>query len=135
MTARSRILLALFTLCCVTTQARAADAPPVVDDVPEQPLRAQVMRVVDALDQLGAPLAEPQRRMFDEAWGKPGALARAQAALDPLCLAIVNVNPESRVKVAEGPALKELAQGRVARVPREGDQRGGGHREAACAEP
>ena len=110
MAARARILLALFALCSAATQARAADAPPVVDDVPEQPLRAQVTRVVDALKQLGAPLAEPQRRMLDEAWGKPGALARAQAALDPLCVAVVNVNPESRVKVAEGPALKELAQ-------------------------
>ena len=109
MSARARLILALFVLCA-TAHARAADAPPLVEDVPEQPLRAQVTRVLQTLDLLGAPLAEPQRRMLDGAWGKPEALARAQAALDPLCVAVVSVNPESRVKVAEGPALKELAQ-------------------------
>jgi hypothetical protein len=30
--------------------------------------------------------------------------------LDPLCLAFVNVNPESRVKVARGPAKAQLVE-------------------------
>src|SRR5690606_20929839 len=38
------------------------------------------------------------------------AVAAIQRALDPLCLAIVNVNPESRVTVARGPAAAELMQ-------------------------
>ena len=33
-----------------------------------------------------------------------------QAALDPYCLVMVNINPESRVKVAPGPARPVLAQ-------------------------
>ena len=33
-----------------------------------------------------------------------------QQALDPLCLFVVNINPESRVKVARGPAAAELVE-------------------------
>jgi len=35
---------------------------------------------------------------------------RIQRALDPLCLAFVHVNPESRVSARPGPAARELAQ-------------------------
>ena len=38
------------------------------------------------------------------------AVKQLQLILDPLCLAFVNINAESRVKVAEGPVKKELMQ-------------------------
>ena len=37
-------------------------------------------------------------------------VAKIQAVLDPLCLASVSINPESRVKVSLGPAAAELVQ-------------------------
>ncbi len=37
-------------------------------------------------------------------------MAQIQAVLDPLCLAVVDINPESRVKVAAGPAAPKLMQ-------------------------
>lgn len=42
-----------------------------------------------------------------------GELVRATARPctgDPLCIAVVTLNPESRVKVAEGPVKKDLMQ-------------------------
>jgi hypothetical protein len=102
-------------ICCIAfvtaTGLRAAPAQPVVTDVEPQPLRAQVSRVVQALQLAGAPLDEAARKALDAAAADPSKTAEAvQAALDPLCLAVVSVNPESRVKVAEGPADKTLAQ-------------------------
>ncbi len=38
------------------------------------------------------------------------AVEKIQEVLDPLCLAGVSVNPESRVKVQTGPAAKELVE-------------------------
>ena len=38
------------------------------------------------------------------------AIADIQKLIDPYCLAGVNINPESRVKVKEGPVNKELMQ-------------------------
>ena len=84
---------------------------PVVSDVEPQPLAAQVARVVQALKLAGAPLDEERARALDAAAADPSkAAAAVQEALDPLCLAVISVNPESRVKVAEGPAEKMLFQ-------------------------
>ena len=89
----------------------AAPAEPVVTDVEAQPLAAQVARVVEALKQAGAPLDKARVRALDAAVADPSkAAASVQDALDPLCLAVVSINPESRVKVAEGPAEKTLFQ-------------------------
>jgi hypothetical protein len=83
--------------------------------VEAQPLAAQVRRVMEALDYLGEPLPPKTRAALDRALQESdGAkLTRAvQAALDPRCLAFVQINPESRVKVAQAqasPALVEQA--------------------------
>src|SRR5688572_15687235 len=71
-----------------------------------QPLRAQVRRVAQALEMLGAPLSAEQRARLDKA----SDAAEIGAVLDPLCLAHVHINPESRVKVARGDAKAQLAQ-------------------------
>lgn len=88
-------------------------ALPIVEDVEAQALRAQTARVVEALQQLGSPLSDEQRSAWEDAQNTddPTKSARKiQAVLDPLCLAGVNINPESRVKVVAGQAPRELVQ-------------------------
>ncbi len=85
--------------------ATAEPALPVITHVEAQPLRAQAQRVVQALALVGAPLTKSQRQQFEAALNEPAddqGVARIQAVLDPLCLALVSINPESRVKVAPG---------------------------------
>ncbi len=106
--------LLLAAVGCFCLAARAYAEPlPVVAGVEAQPLKAQVERVVQALAFLGEPLPASSKAKLAEALKETDAAKAAagiQAALDPLCLAAVNVNPESRVKVASGPAAPVLMQ-------------------------
>ncbi|MFO0867870.1 MAG: CehA/McbA family metallohydrolase [Pirellulales bacterium] len=89
----------------------AAAELPLVSDVPAQPLKAQVRRVVDALEFLGEPLPAAQRTALEQALQQTDdatAVAGIQRALDPFALAGVNINPESRVKVQRGAAPATL---------------------------
>jgi len=96
----------LLSLCCSTLgQTKLA----VIDDVEWQPFSAQVKRLVEALSYQGAPLADKDREALEALSGQD-ASARAQAILDSYCLISVNINPESRVKVAQGPAKPILAE-------------------------
>ncbi len=93
--------------------AAAADPLPIVTDVEWQPLAAQIKRVVQALQLVGSPLDHQQQAAVDKALANTDAaeaVRQIQAVLDPLCLAGVNISPESRVKVARGPAAARLAQ-------------------------
>lgn len=86
---------------------------PVVRQVEAQPLKAQVTRVVQALELLGNPLAKDERSALEKAFNEKDAassIEKIQAVLDPLCLVAVNINPESRVKVAAGPAPHKLVE-------------------------
>ncbi|HVX60776.1 MAG TPA: hypothetical protein VHC19_09245, partial [Pirellulales bacterium] len=88
-------------------------ALPVVRQVEAQPLKAQVTRVVQALELLGNPLPKDDRLALEKAFNEQDAAAsieQIQAVLDPLCLAAVDINPESRVKVAAGPAPHKLVE-------------------------
>jgi hypothetical protein len=79
-----------------------------------QPLRAQIRRVVEALDYVGAPLAGAQRTTVEGALAENNAelaVAKLHAALAPRTLFRVNINPEMRVKVAAGDAKPELVEG------------------------
>ncbi len=111
------------TNCLVTTvllaaailSTPAAEPPtlPVVTGLELQPLAAQVKRVTEALDYLGTPLSAAERQALDAAAAKPdqpAALAAIQQVLDPHCLVAVDINPEMRVKVAQGPAPAELVE-------------------------
>ena len=92
--------------------AASADLP-VVPEVEWQPLAASLRRLVDALDHLGAPLEAAERQALEAALKETDAAAaseRAQAILDRHCLFFVNINAESRVKVAPGPARPELVE-------------------------
>ncbi len=93
--------------------AQQSDPLPVVAGVEAQPLKAQVERVVQALDFLGQPLTDEQTAELDAALKQTDdakAVATIQKVLDPLALAGVNINAESRVKVAPGTAPKQLVE-------------------------
>ena len=93
----------------------AARPPLPIAMVEAQPLAAQVSRLAEALAFVGAPLAPADRRALDEAAGRTDAPAAIQAILDRHCLLDVHINPESRVKVAQGPARAGAGRARLAR--------------------
>jgi len=89
--------------------SRAVEPEPVVP-VAAQPLAANVTRLMEALDLLGAPLPADVKQSLAEAARKPDA-ERLQQLLDESALFIVDLNPESRVKARRGPAKAVLQQG------------------------
>jgi len=91
----------------------AEPALPLIENVELQPLQAQARRVATALEGAGAPLSGKQQQALDKALASadPKQAVRAiQEVLDPLCLVMVNINPESRVKVREGDAPHKLVE-------------------------
>ena len=89
------------------TQAELAT----ITDVESQPLKAQVRRVVSALEFLGERLTESEQSAITQALDETDdakAVQAIQDALAPRVIAGVHINPESRVKVARGDAVAEL---------------------------
>jgi len=77
--------------------------------VPGQPLAANIVRLLEALELLGTPL--PSGTVKDlEAAAHAGDSDRLQKSLDPHVLLVVTINPESRGKVQRGPAKARLQQ-------------------------
>ncbi|MBM3734704.1 MAG: hypothetical protein FJW39_02870 [Acidobacteria bacterium] len=102
----------LILLACSALIA-AAEELPLVTKVEFQPLSAQVTRVLQSLDLLGEPMPAPdstELKKLTESPGGPKEVERIQAILDKYCLTGVNINPESRVKVQQGPAKAELVE-------------------------
>ncbi len=82
--------------------------------VPIQPLAQQARRLEAALEFLGQPLLKSTQDAINAALSQHEDQAAANAlqkALDPCVLAIVDINAESRVKVARGLADPALIQG------------------------
>jgi hypothetical protein len=84
-------------------------APSTIVAVDGQPLAANVARVVEALELLGAPLPAGLQRELAQA-GRARDAAKLQQLLDPQVLLFVHINPEARVKVARGAAAAGLQQ-------------------------
>jgi hypothetical protein len=112
-------LFALAAMCAEGAVSTLASEPspaeplPLVLGVAAQPLRAQVARVVQALEMTGSPLTAAERAALDKALAQENpakCVRRIQAVLDPLCLVGVNISAESRVKVAAGAAPRKLMQ-------------------------
>ena len=83
-------------------------------DVPLQPLAQQVRALAAALGYLGQPLPPADLRQIDDAIAQPderAAVAGLQEILDKRVLVMVDINPESRLKVVPGPASAELVEG------------------------
>ena len=87
-------------------QSAAGLAPVAVE---AQPLAANVQRLADALDYLGAPWPADLRADLTRA-GQARDAKRLQELLDPHVLLTVHINPEARVKVARGSAPAVLQQ-------------------------
>ncbi|MBI1900599.1 MAG: CehA/McbA family metallohydrolase [Planctomycetia bacterium] len=113
--------LAVFALFAIVgvppsggSSSAIADDLPLVQNVELQPLAAQADRVVQALGEiLGEPISEKDLAALKEAKNlkkADDAVAAIQKVLDKYCLAGVNINPESRVKVQPGPAKPVLMQ-------------------------
>ena len=90
-----------------------AETLPLVPEVEFQPLSAQARRVIEALDMLGQPLPQGDReralRAIDGA-DQAAGVRIIQEVLDKYCLIGININPESRVKSAQGTAAPHLVQ-------------------------
>jgi Ca2+-binding EF-hand superfamily protein len=88
---------------------QASDPIPIVPGIEGQPLAANAGRVMKALEFLGASL--PTEAIKELATSIDARDAkRVQQVLDKHVLFVVSINPESRVKVARGPAESKLQQ-------------------------
>src|SRR2546425_8867116 len=79
-----------------------------------QPLAQQARRLETTLAYLGQPLAPSDQRLIDDALAvadEEEGIRQIQTALDKYALAVVRINPESRVSVEQGPAAPELVEG------------------------
>ncbi len=103
-----RITLLAFSLLLTNVPVRAE----INLDVEWQPLASQTRRVLEAMDYLGMAVPDPIREELIEAHETPGlpSVRQIQEALDQLCIAEVDINPESRVKVSQGTAVPELVK-------------------------
>ncbi len=101
-------------LVLLTTVTLSAQQLPAVANVEHQPLAAQVLRLMEALQVVGEPLPSGEtaelRTLAEASSAKPAAVLAMQKILDRHCLVGVNINPESRVKALEGPAKPELVE-------------------------
>lgn len=82
-------------------------------DVEPQPLLAQAMRLKESLSFLGSALSKTDGDRLEKLQHEPLTPAvskQIQSILDPYCLAEVDINPESRVKVVRGDATAKLIQ-------------------------
>ena len=104
--------LLLVTFLILTLSA-GAQTLPLVPDVEWQPLAAQARRLQEALQFLGAPLTSADALIAQELLSQgdgPSASEKLQTLLDRYCLAGVNINPEMRVKAAQGPSKPQLVE-------------------------
>ena len=100
----------VLTFALAHTKGFTADFPEAIE-VETQPFSAQISRIIEASEFIGAPLDSDTkvklRKAFTDTKTGPKTI---QELLDPWCLVGVHINPESRVKVAPGPAKPLLIQ-------------------------
>jgi hypothetical protein len=107
--------LSLTALFLIAFPLTAADLPKVTK-VERQPLQAQVKRLIEALDLLGSPLPDADRKALDAAFADKDngkAVEAIQSVLDKHCLAGVHIGKQEgkvELKVESGPAKPELAE-------------------------
>jgi hypothetical protein len=90
-----------------------SDQLPLIERVEPQPLLAQAMRLNEALTFLGSALSPPTLKQLNAVQHQPFTAETSrqiQRILDPYCIAMVDINPEARVKVTRGPAMARLMQ-------------------------
>lgn len=85
----------------------------VITGLERQPFVAATRRLAEAMEFAGSPFSPELKQRLAAASvldDERAAVREIQEILDPLCLTIVNINAESRVKVREGLVKKELMQ-------------------------
>ncbi|QDT09799.1 CehA/McbA family metallohydrolase [Stieleria marina] len=110
---RLALLLLVSTLFATPVGSARADDLDIIVDVARQPLFAATDRLIESMDYTGTPLPAKTIADLDAAKGlekEVDSVRRVQELLDPLCIAEIHINAESRVKVKEGPAPKDLIQ-------------------------
>jgi hypothetical protein len=103
------LLLLAATLFLIPRSTAKTD----VSQVELQPLAAQVKRLIETLDYLGAPLSNADKQVLERATTSTdaaNATRQIQDILDRYCLYEVHINPESRVKVSQAKAKPELVE-------------------------
>jgi len=111
---RPLFLLSILLIVSCTAQSRefsgGTDRAALASvQVEGQPLAANIQRVGEALEYLGAPLPGSLRAELGRA-GQARDSKKLQDLLDAHILLVVHINPEARVKVARGPAPAVLQQ-------------------------
>ncbi len=107
------LLLLLPTLSVAQHEHHPAPAQTSIEGVEPQPLLAHAIRLSEALSFLGSSLRNEDDKKLMDLLNKPLTEKTSQAIqgiLDPYCLAVVDINPEARVKVTRGPATARLIQ-------------------------
>lgn len=110
------LLLLLFFVGCQKEEISSNSdffALPIVSNVESQPLTEHVKRLTRHLDFLGSPVTPETLQSLEAAFQLGTDLEitqEIQSILDPLCIAGVHINPESRVKAQPGPAEPRLYQ-------------------------
>ncbi len=120
---KSKKLRSCFLFPCVllsmltSAQHHHEQAPksilPLISNVEAQPLYSQVSRLNEALSFLGSSLSEKdvlRIKHLEHSGNEEEIVREIQDILDPYCLAMVDINPEARVKVLRGPAKAKLMQ-------------------------
>ena len=113
MKAGLKLVLVGLSLVLISGFVKAQDEIRPVAGIDAQPLKAQVKRVLQALDFLGQPLPVETQNALDQAFqveDEDLRVLQVQEVLDRQVLIEVNINAESRVKVAEGPAKRLLTE-------------------------
>ncbi len=109
----SLIVIAVTLLSPSAVPRVMAQDGPIITGLERQPFVAASRRLIEAMEFAGAPFSdELQKKLANVAASTDdrAAVREIQELLDPLCLAMININAESRVKVSEGPVKKELMQ-------------------------
>jgi hypothetical protein len=117
---QNKFLLSIFAFIFLSTAlyaqhhtASPTDKLNTITDVEPQPLLAQAVRLKEALSFLGSSLSKEDEQRLTALQHQPltrETAVQIQNILDPYCLAMININPESRVKVFRGPAKAQLIQ-------------------------
>src|SRR5215468_7883371 len=108
---RPTLFVAFFVLSALLTGA--VPRKPAQMRVALQPFAQQVRQVESTLSYLGQPLAEQDQEVINRAIGEfdeAAAIVGLEQILDKYTLAVVDINPESRVKVQPGAAKPELVE-------------------------
>lgn len=114
-TPKFRFVVGSFLFAAVLASAHSLSGAelPEVKGVELQPLVSATQRLLEALEFVGSPLPKAEEEELSQALkstDKVEVAAAVQKILDPHCLLMVTINPESRVSVSEGPVKKELIQ-------------------------